>query len=163
MARIDDALKAEYFKRVFESIDGLWFMKLEEEEGFDRALEIDTRVWGVVPKIQARALRSLLGMEGGGLEALREALETKFELEDYSAELELGGAALTVKVKKCPWHNLMLKSGREHLAGRVGEAICGAEYPVWMKEFGVEGSFEMGTLLCAGADCCAMRFRMAAE
>jgi len=158
MTGITDAVKAEYFKRVFETIDGLWFMKVEEEKGFEGALELDRRVWEIVPKVQARALRKLLGIEGGGPEALKAALEAKFEMEGYAAEISLSGAALEVKVKMCPWHGLMLKSGREHLAGRVGEVICGTEYPVWMKEFGVGGGFRLESLLCRDGGCCAMRF-----
>jgi hypothetical protein len=154
---ISDAVKAEYFKRVFETIDGLWFMKVEEDSDFEHALEIDKRVWEIVPKIQARALKKLLAL-GDGAENLARALEAKFEMEDYSAEVLRAGGDLEIKVKKCPWNDLMHKSGREHLAGRVGEAICGTEYPVWLKEFKVDGEFKIEQLLCSDSDCCIMRF-----
>jgi len=158
MTAISDSVKAGYFQRIFETIDGLWFMKVEEDTDFERALDIDRRVWEIVPKIQARTLRTLLEIDGDGIGPLRRGLEAKFELEHYAAEFEEDGGALRVKVRKCPWYALMLKSGRESLAGRVGEVICGTEYPVWLKEFGVEGEFRLETLLCSGADCCIMRF-----
>lgn len=158
MQPITDAIKAKYFKRVFEVVDGLWFMALEEADGFDRALEMDVRVWRIVPKIQARELRALLGITGGGADALAAALRAKFDMEGYTAEVTEQGGAVAVKIRACPWHEMMKKSRREHLAGRVGEMICGAEYPVWMREFGLEGEFVHGSLLCAGAECCSLDF-----
>ena len=159
MAMIDDSKKTEYFKRVFEVIDGLWFVKVEEDTDFDHALEIDRRVWEIVPKIQARKLRELLELGDDGLKSLAAALEVKAELDEAECEIELDGdRSLTVRIKKCPWLALMQKSGREHLAGRVGKVICGTEYPVWMREFGVQGSFELKQLLCDGDECCRMEF-----
>ena len=157
---INDSIRASYYKKVFEAVDGLWFMKIEEATNFDRALDIDRRVWEVVPKIQARALRSLLGLKGHGLEILQEALTAKFQLEEHEVEFQMEGEELLVKVKKCPWYGLMRRSGREHLAARVGETICGTEYPIWMREFGVNGEFKLESLLCGGASCCVMRFRI---
>ena len=35
---------SEYFKRSFFAVDGLWFMMLEDETSFKKALEIDEKV-----------------------------------------------------------------------------------------------------------------------
>ncbi|MFA6450992.1 MAG: DUF6125 family protein [bacterium] len=160
MSEINDAVKAKFFKRSYEAIDGLWFMKTEQESGFEHALEIDRRVWEVVPKIQARALRELLGIKGTGVKALANALRAKAELDGADVELELDGEeSLRLSIRDCPWFRLMLKSKREHLAGRVGETICGIEYPVWSREFGVNGPFQLKSRICAGDECCFMQFR----
>ena len=34
----------KYFKRSFSAVDGLWFVKVEEANGFDTALETDRQV-----------------------------------------------------------------------------------------------------------------------
>ena len=160
MSDINDSIRAKFFKRSYEIIDGLWFMKTEEDSDFERALEMDRKVWGIVPKIQARTLRELLGIKGNGLGALAAALRAKAELDEADVELELnGGESLRLTVRGCPWFRLMRKSKREHLAGRVGEVICGTEYPVWRREFGVNGPFSLKSWICAGDACCLMEFR----
>jgi hypothetical protein len=52
----DDAF--EYMRNCFVKVDGLWFVKLEEELGFGKALEYDKKVWEILPKIQARFLKN---------------------------------------------------------------------------------------------------------
>ena len=156
---ISDDKRAEYFRRSYEAIDGLWFMTLEEEFDFERALEFDQRVWKIVPKIQARKARELFGISGDGLTALKEALEIKFAIEGAGCEIHLAGEGkLTVELSACPWFLLMQKSGRAHLAGRVGEAICGTEYPVWAKEFGCKEFTHLRRKICSGDEKCLLEF-----
>jgi hypothetical protein len=160
MAGIDDSVRAKFFKKSYEAIDGLWFMKVEEDSDFDRALDIDRRVWEIVPKIQARALRALLDLKDSGPAALATALEYKAELDDADVEIEVTKAGnVRATIKHCPWLELMVKSGRKHLAERVGRAICNTEYPVWQREFGAGATFELKEMICGGAPRCMMEFK----
>ena len=59
MRNLDDKETIRYLKRSYSAVDGLWFMKVEDSFDFDKALEIDNQVWKVVPKIQARFLKTL--------------------------------------------------------------------------------------------------------
>lgn len=156
--------KAQYLSRCFYSVDGLWFMKVEERYGFDTALAIDREVWKVLPKIQARTLKTL-GNLGNGLMPLKDALETKFPLEKFNFTIKESddGASFTVTITDCPWHNLMVKSGRRHLAEKVGKTICRTEYPALAAEFGCEVSFEAEKQLCSGSDTCVMTFSLSAD
>ncbi|MCJ7722279.1 DUF6125 family protein, partial [Candidatus Bathyarchaeota archaeon] len=54
---------ADFFNRSYKAVDGLWFMKVEEKYGFDAALELDNEVWKVMAKIQARKIKSFLGLK----------------------------------------------------------------------------------------------------
>ena len=83
MIELSEVQKAEYFRRSYTAIDGLWFMKLEAKFGFETALEIDTAVWEVFPKIQARFLRALAG-NSSGIQGLRECFVTKHTLEGFN-------------------------------------------------------------------------------
>jgi len=159
MIELTDEQKIEYFQRSFRAVDGLWFVKVEERYDFDTALEIDGEVWKILPKVQARILKSAAGLEEG-LDALREALETKLSIEGFSYETkkhETGGG-FDIIISRCPWHSIMLDSGREHLSGTVGESVCTVEYPVWASEFGAGASFGLEGRLCGGNDCCILRF-----
>lgn len=49
----------EYLQNSYAKVDGLWFLKTEEQFGFEKALESDLEVWKIMPKIQARYLKSV--------------------------------------------------------------------------------------------------------
>lgn len=149
----------EYFHRSYTAVDGLWFMKIENKYGFDAALDSDNEVWKVFPKIQARLLKSL-GKTGDGMEALFECLTTKLTLEGCKFEAEKSDSrSFRVTINECPWHNLMVKSGREKLSGKVGTLICNTEYSVWASEFGPGIKFELKDQICESATSCILQFK----
>jgi len=159
MLELTDKQIAEYFKRSYTAIDGLWFMKTEEIYGFDTALDIDGAVWQIVPKIQARKLKEI-GNLTDGLECLRQALVTKLSLDgfDFKAGQISRDGSLKITINECPWHNTMIQSGRKQLSGRVGTRICTHEYQIWAHEFGNDIQFELGEQICEGAACCSLLF-----
>jgi hypothetical protein len=150
----------EYFKKSYTSADGLWFMKAEGRYDFDTALDMDVGVWKVMPKIQARMLKPL-AHSGSGLIDLMECLATKLMLEGYSFDIvdNTDSDSFSIKIGSCPWHNLMLKSKREHLAGKIGSVVCVNEYEVWAKEFGDNIDFKLAGQICNGDGTCIMDFK----
>jgi len=157
MIELTDKQIAEFWHRSYASVDGLWFMKIEERYGFDTALDIDDEVWNVLPKIQARAMKSMTYV-GDGLNGLRECLTTKMVLEGFVFNVEQVGDGFNIVISTCPWHERMVKSSREELSGKVGTRICNTEYSVWASEFGDEIQFEMKDQLCEGATVCLLTF-----
>jgi hypothetical protein len=170
MTDLTDAQKAEYFRRSYTAVDGLWFMKVEERLGFDEALRLDEAVWKVLPKIQARALKGMMHLEGG-LSGLKPALSARLELEGFEYEIEPRECGFVVIVKRCPWHDLMIKSGRGNLSEKVSDLICRVENSVWASEFsqvkgeakegeGREIGFEREERICRGEGRCVLRFEI---
>ena len=162
MNRLTEEQKVEYFRRSYTAVDGLWFMKVEERLGFDEALRLDEAVWKVLPKIQARALKGMMHLPGG-LVGLEQALSARLELEGFEYEIEPRSEGFAVIVKRCPWHDLMIKSGRGHLSEKVSDLICRVENSVWASEFaepgeGREIGFEREERVCQGAQRCVLRF-----
>lgn len=80
--QLDERKMVEYFKRSYRAVDGLWFMKVEERYGFDTALDIDDDVWRVMPKIQARTLKSMI-CDSNGLDALIKCFAAKLAIEEF--------------------------------------------------------------------------------
>lgn len=150
---------ARYLRRSYMAVDGLWFMKVEEVYGFDTALDIDREVWKVMPKIQARMLEEI-GNAQNGLAGLRACFATKLALEGMSFRVEQseGERAFQIVISDCPWHALMVKSGREHLSEQVGSTICRTEYSIWAREFGEDIRFELRDRMCEGSPCCVLHF-----
>ena len=148
---------AEYFSRSYKTVDGLWFMKVEEKYGFDAALAIDNEVWKVMPKIQARMIKQFLGLKEGS-DALLEGLETKLELEGFKFAVEKTEKGFRISITDCPWYNLMIKSGREHFAKKVGKNICCTEYQVWVSELAENMKFKLLSQKCAKSERCVLDF-----
>jgi hypothetical protein len=157
MTALDSRQIAEYFSRSYTAADGLWLMKVEEKYGFDTALEMDAEVWKVLPKIQARLIKKFLDLKEGP-DALLEGLKTRLELEGFTFTAEKTANGFRISVTDCPWHNLMLKSGREHLAEKVGKKICSTEYGVWVSELAKDMKFTLKSQKCGKSDCCILDF-----
>ncbi len=132
--QLSEDQKAEYFHRSYTAVDGLWFMKVEEAMGFDQALKLDEAVWRVLPKIQARTLKSMLNLKDG-LPDLNAALSVRLAMEGFSFEMQDLDNGFAVIVKKCPWHDIMVRSGRKSLSERVSDLICRVENSTWASEF----------------------------
>jgi hypothetical protein len=157
MGSLSDEQVAEYFRRSYKAVDGLWFMKVEEKYGFDSALQVDMEVWKVMPKIQARMIKSFLQLDKGEA-ALLDGLKAKLALEDFKFNVEQGENGFRIRISDCPWHNLMVKSGREKLSAKVGETICNVEYSVWASEFDEKMQFTLSAQKCKGSEYCLLDF-----
>ena len=157
MKNLNDEEKIQYLKRSYSAVDGLWFMKVEDSFDFDKALEIDNQVWNVVPKIQARFLKNALGSDKG-LKALEQCFTEKLRLDDIEFTVKRDDKTLLITISRCHWHELLVKSNREHLSLRIGETICHTEYSGWAQEFGESISFNMLNRICDGGKECILQF-----
>jgi hypothetical protein len=157
MFELNDKQIADFFRRSYTAVDGLWFMKAEERCGFDAALDLDDEVWKIFPKVQARMLRDM-GKTASNLDGLRECFTTKLAIEGFRFDVDAAGSSFRVTISRCPWHDAMVKSGREALSGKVGTRICGTEYSVWAAEFGRGIRFERKSEICTGGERCVLEF-----
>lgn len=148
----------EYLKRVYFAIDGLWFVKVEEVLGFEQALEIDSQVWEILPKIQARKAIELLDLKKKGLSSLMKGLELKWEAEGFHYHYQTAPPEINVTITHCPWYEIMIQSERKHLAAQVGKAICTQEYKIWADELGEKIEFQLIRQKCQEGDYCHFRF-----
>jgi hypothetical protein len=138
-------------------------MMVEEMYGFEATLKLDEAVWKVLPKIQARTIRAMMKLNSG-MEGLQEAVAARLCLEGFEYDLLDLENGFEVIVKKCPWHDLIIGSGRGELSEKVGDLICRVENSVWSQEFkepdahSVEIGFERGDMICKGSSRCVLRF-----
>ena len=158
MDSLTDKQIIEYFQRSYKASDGLWFMKTEEKYGFDSALEIDKEVWKILSKIQARMMKSMLQL-GDNEDALLEGLKSKLSVEGFKFKTVITKKGFQILISDCPWHNLMLKSGREKYSGKIGEKICSVEYMIWASEFGEKTKFKLINQKCKGKGHCKLDFK----
>ena len=159
MIDLDDKQIAEFYYRSYTSVDGLWFMKVEDKHGFDETLSIDIDVWRVLSKIQARLLKSLVS-NNNPMEAFFECYTTRLKLDGFQFNVENsdGNRGFHVTVTKCPWYDLQVKSDRIHLSEKVGDAICNTVQPAWAAEFDKNISFSLERQMCKGSEFCIFQF-----
>lgn len=158
MEELSTDQEIQFLRRSYSAVDGLWFMKAEEKYDFDAALDIDQEVWQVLPKIQARMLKTMLGLEDG-IEGLARSLFVRLRLDGFNYRLEKQtDGELEINIDICPWHALLEKSGRANLSGRIGDRVCTADYTAWAHEFGKDIEFNLLSQVCKGAKKCVMSF-----
>ena len=161
MTDLTERQKIEYFRRSYTAADGLWFMKVEEQYGFLKALQVDEAVWRILPKIQARTIKSMMDLKLG-LDGLQAAIDARLSLEGFAFILERQEKGFCAFVSRCPWHDLMVESGRERLSEKVCDLICRVENSLWAMEFSEAGcdeiKFEREDMICKGACRCVLWF-----
>ena len=159
MIELTESQIQDYLRRSYFSVDGLWFMKIEERYGFDTALDTDDEVWKILPKIQARLMKSFSNLKEG-LHALRENLETKLVIDGFKFDIvrDEPDDGFTVHISECPWYSLLVKSNREHLAALIANRICTTEFTVWASQFGDDIECIFLRRLCEKSKTCSIQF-----
>lgn len=147
---------ADLLRRSYMAVDGLWFVMAEQRFGFEAALALDEEVWKVMPKIQARKARQVLGIEGSSLSDLAECLGLKMASEGHDFEVELGEDRLEIRLTHCTWRDVFERAQRLHIAKDIARNICLNEGAGWAAEFGCQFEFDLDQSLCAGG--CGCRF-----
>jgi hypothetical protein len=154
---LNDKQKADFYYRSYTSMDGLWFMKVEDRYGFDAAVDIDVEVWKVLPKLQARILKPLVSGDTP-MERFYECYTTRLALDGFQFDTEKTDNGFRVMVKRCPWYEFMVRSNRGELCAKVLTAICHTVQPGWAREFGENIEFDLPSQMCQGAGSCMFQF-----
>ncbi len=94
------------------SVDGLYFLGIEERYGTDVATEIDKNVWKVMGKIEARRLKKLFDIKDTGLSGLVKCLKLSgwtLDLEDK--EIIEENNRVIIRNIECRVQNTRIKKG----------------------------------------------------
>ena len=175
MNKLTEKEKIEYNHQNFIKTDGLWFIKVEEKFGFEKALELDREVWKILPKMQARFLKNKMGLNNS-FEDLLKALKQKMELDGYRFRTTITGIkkdksiikhnnkinslpkkSIHIKISHCPWHEIMLKAKREKLSAIIGSTICKTEYTAFAREFIKDISVIIKNQICHRSKFCTFQ------
>ena len=150
----------EMLRRSYTAVDGLWFVMAEEMLDPEQALELDERVWRVMPKLQARKARQLLRLRGSSLAELAQCFALKLSAEGHHFEVSRAGPdKLETVITECPWLKLLERSDRLHMADTIAQHICVTEGRTWASEFSEGIRFSLEASMCAGDESCRFVFR----
>jgi len=154
-----DAQIADFLRRSYFVVDGLWFVKTEESRGFDEAIALDEAVWEIMSKIQARKAKSLLKIEGNSLADFARAFQLKLAAEGHDYKADLTDKQFVLAIRVCPWYEILKANGRTHIAEIIADRICAREFAGWTREFDPEIETKFGLRLCIdNSETCTVRF-----
>ncbi len=158
----------EMLRRSYFAVDGLWFVMLEEDQGIERAMELDERVWRIMPKIQARKARELMDCSRDSPAALVRCMALKLAAEGHEFDVSVPAPVhAEIVITRCPWREVLESSDRTHLAAEIADRICATEAAVWAEEFSDEAApaieAELAEAICRGDARCRLVFRQPTE
>jgi hypothetical protein len=96
------------------SVDGLYYIFIEERYDTDVATDIDAQVWQTMGKIEARRLKKLLGLKDNNLESFAEAFKYTswaLDLEWKEYEHDFPNGIFIIRNVDCRVQNTRLKKG----------------------------------------------------
>ncbi len=155
MDKKDKNNKIQYLRRSYFATDGLWFLMMEKYLSPEKAFAVDKEVWEILPKIQAREAKKLLGINRNTTTNLFKALKLKLEAEGYNFHQKIENDPPILVIQSCPWYEIVKKSKREHLSIDV---ICKIDFQTWVNEFSLPLRVKIDSALCRGSSYCQLLF-----
>ncbi|UCG69544.1 MAG: hypothetical protein JSV09_00530 [Thermoplasmata archaeon] len=100
------------------TVDGLYYLSIEERFGTEVATEIDKNIWAVMGKIEARRLKDSLGIKDDGIPSLIKALRFT------SWSLDLEDKEIVVEENKAILRNTDCRVQKTRIQKGLGEFPC---------------------------------------
>ena len=98
--------------RILWTVDGLYYLGIEEMSGTDAATKIDARTWSVLGKIECRKLREMTGLTGDDMDTFLRLLKlTSWALDLEDKEFVQNGNVLVMMNTRCRVQNARLSKG----------------------------------------------------
>lgn len=145
--------------RALYTIDGLWFLEVEKEFGFEKALEVDLEVWKKYGVIMIRRIAKEAGIEIGNENkcSAREIMflvKTISDIDGSECDAEIiDENSFSVNIKRCTWWDALCRSGREEIVPceHIDEVI----FEHWLSQTDSRYSFEITRSKQRGDDDCS--------
>jgi hypothetical protein len=139
----DDTL-IDLLRGIYFAVDGLWFLAVEECFGFDKACELDFKVFGRLGGVVARRMRKRFGIKGNDVSTAVKVLKIWLEAEGWKVlEVESNRRHAVIQVEHCPWWNYLRRTGREKVIEAVCPTVCVRMFEGLAKEIEPEMTVEM--------------------
>jgi hypothetical protein len=114
------------------TVDGLYYLGIEEEYGTDVATEIDRKVWKVMGKIEARRIKNLFNINGNDITSMMKALR----LSSWALDLE--NKKIEIKNNKGIVRNTNCRVQKTRISKGLAEFACKPVRWGFLKSFAKE-------------------------
>ena len=132
------------FSKNLLTIDGLWFINVEEKFGLDVAVEIDTMVWGRYGVTEARRIKKVMNITEDGIPAIANALNFQVWIHGMEYEFhEVTEKSVVFNVTSCTPQKARVRDKR-------GEFPCKPVEVAFFKNFAetIDPRLKMSCLVC---------------
>ncbi len=140
------------------AIDGLWFLEVESEYGFEAALKIDLEVWKKYGLVVLKRMARMLGLglspgEPPDLSTVNFLMENICRIDGTECRGEVRGAQdILFRVTRCSWWENLKKAGREKVV--PCEDIDNTIFRHWLQAVDPSLDFEITASLPRGDSFC---------
>ena len=107
----------KFLMNQYRRIDGFWFLEVENEFGYDSAIELNGEVWNRMGKLTAREIKERFSIRQKGLEGFVEVLKYYPWAIISGYQIEIKDQEILISVPDCPSQKARLKRG-------LGEYNC---------------------------------------
>ena len=106
--------------RTLYTIDGLWFVAVEEKYGFDVALELDTEIWRKLCLIEGKRVKEFFDIkEDNPLRAVLDIIQADPLLEVFKPEVAmLDDTRAMFRFADCPPQKARMRDGKSPMPCR---------------------------------------------
>jgi len=120
----------EVCSRSFTTVDGLWFLAVEQKYGFDAALELDLEVWRRFSRVHGRRLlKSFAIKEDSPIRTLVKLLQADPIMSIYRPEVvTLTDNKAVFRCVECPTQIARIRDGKGVFPG---QRVCSAMYTAY--------------------------------
>lgn len=109
----EDLMKLlEIFSKNILTLDGYWFLSIEDRFGLEKAIEIDKEVWGKFGISEARRIKNFLKIDEGDLNDLAKALEFLSYAIVSNPLIEKKHNSVILSIRNCRPQSARIRSGR---------------------------------------------------
>lgn len=151
--------KEEFYQlleKAFTALDGLWFLGVEKDFGFEAALKVDIEVWRRFGQVLIRRMKKMWNKEDLTSEEILRILNILYVFGHLKVDsVKEEGPAYTYLVKECPWWENLKRAGREKL---IPCHIVDLEmFKAWLEMLDPEAKVEFEASLPEGQEECRWR------
>jgi hypothetical protein len=143
-------------EKAFTALDGLWFLGVEEEFGFDGALKVDIEVWRRFGQVLIRRMKKMWNHQQLSREQILRYLDILYVFGHLKVDkVIVEGNSYTYIVEQCPWWDNLKRAGREKL---IPCHVVDIEmFRAWLEVLDPEARVEFQASLPQGQDKCVWR------
>lgn len=138
------------------AIDGLWFLELENELGFEKTFEIDLAVWKKYGPVMMKRIRNMLSITDSSLDSFLRILAVMCEIDGTSFKIkEKTETEATLIITRCPWYENLKRAKRENVVRC--DVVDKTIFPEWIRSFNPALALELSQSIPEGHDRCEWR------
>ena len=150
--------KIKLQEKELTALDGLWFLEVEKEWGYEAANKINREVWRRCGPILVREMKKMFHIEGKTFDEVRILFGSIMELDGTAFTFESpDDQHLVVKISRCVWYENLKRAGRHELHDCM--KIDLALLPTWLEAINPRLVFDFGRAIPKGDEFCEIVLR----